>query len=481
MVAQPAERNASSNDVLSRPIGHRTVFVLAWPILVSMLSYTAMTVADSLFVAQLGTAPLAAVGLAATGAYLLNAFPIGLMGGARVQIAQSTGAGEHDRARALAWQALWLAGSLGLAVALVVPFAGPYLAVLGASDALATHGTGYLQIRIASAPLVFGMFALQAWYQGRGDTRTPMVAVLVANALNIGLDPVFIFGWAGVPAFGVSGAAIATAIALLAQNLVLWIPAIATLLARPIGLRRALLARIWRTGLPMGTNYVLDVLSFVVFSALLASVGDAHLAAHVIVVRILMVSFLPGHAIGEAAGVLVGQAVGANRPDQARRAWWAASQQAVGGMALCGLAFLLVPDVLVAGFQAESEVARVAIEVLGLAALIQVFDAVAMVAFGSLNGAGDTRFTMVWNLTVNWLAKVPVCAFGVLVLDWGAYGAWLGIAAEVLLIAVIGVARIHGSSWLTHGDAEGEADEAGAPDDVRERLNADGEPATAAA
>ena len=467
---------AHHSSVLNQPIGHRAVFRLAWPILISMLSYTAMTVADSLFVAQLGTAPLAAVGLAATGAYLLNAFPLGLMGGARVQIAQATGADEHDRARALAWQALWLAFALGLAVAALVPLAGPYLALLGASDALSEHGTSYLQVRILSAPLVFGMFALQAWYQGRGDTRTPMVAVLIANALNIALDPVFIFGWTvpglfAVPSYGVAGAAIATAIALATQNLVLWIPALSTLVARPIGLRRALTARIWRTGLPMGTNYVLDVLSFVVFSALLASVGDDHLAAHVIVIRILMVSFLPGHAIGEAAGVLVGQAVGANRPDQARRAWWAATQQAVGGMALCGLAFLLVPDVLVAGFRAEPAVARIAIDVLALGALIQVFDAVAMVAFGALNGAGDTRFTMVFNLLVNWLGKVPVSVLGVLVLEWGAYGAWLGIAAEVLLIALIGVARVRGTSWLTHGDA--------ASVETDDRISADAEPAAA--
>jgi MATE family multidrug resistance protein len=460
---------AHDTDLSARPIGHRTVFRLAWPILVSMLSYTAMTVADSLFVAQLGTAPLAAVGLAATGAYLLNAFPIGLMGGARVQIAQSTGAGEHRRATALACQAIGLALALGLAVAALLPLAGAYLALLGAGPAIVEHGTPYLQVRIASAPLVFGMFALQAWYQGRGDTRTPMVAVLVANALNIALDPVFIFGWFGIPALGVSGAAIATAIALAAQNLVLWVPAVGPLLAQPTGLRRGLVARIWRTGLPMGTNYALDVLSYVVFSALLASVGDAHLAAHVIVVRILMVSFLPGHAIGEAAGVLVGQAIGAHRPDQARRAWWAATQQAVGGMALCGLAFLLVPDVLVAAFRAEPDVARIAVQVLALGALIQVFDAVAMVAFGSLNGAGDTRFTMVCNLAVNWVAKVPVCAFGVLVLEWGAFGAWLGIAAEVVLIAFVGVLRIRGSAWLAHGDAV----------DETPGLSADAEPAAA--
>ncbi|MCB9677195.1 MAG: MATE family efflux transporter [Alphaproteobacteria bacterium] len=435
-------------------IGHAQVFRLAWPILVSMLSYTAMTVADSIFVAQLGTTPLAALGLAATGVHLLQAFPIGLIGGARVQIAQAVGAADLPRARALAWQALYLAAGFGALSLLVLPFAGPFTLALGARGELVEHGTAYLWVRIASAPLVFAMFALQAWYQGRGDTRTPMVAVLAANAVNIGLDPFLIFGWSGLPALGVEGAALATAVALVVQVLVLIAPAVRPLWPHRVGVQRELAARIWRTGLPMGTGYVLDVLSFVVFTSLLAHVGDAHLAAHVIVVRIVMVSFLPGHAIGEAAGVLVGQSIGAGRPEAARQAWWSASQQALALMLSLGAVFLLLPAPLVGIFRAEPEVAAIAIEVLGLAALVQVFDAIAMVGLGSLNGAGDTRFTMGLGLLVTWFGKVPVSMLGVLALGWGAYGAWLGIVVDVMLVSAIALLRIQGSGWLGHAQED---------------------------
>jgi len=430
------------------PIGHQTVFRLAWPILVSMLSYTAMTVADSIFVAQLGTTPLAAIGLAATGVWLLTAFPMGLLTGARVQIAQATGAAEHSRARHLAWQAVYIGSAASLLVVCITPFSPLYMGLLGAEGELAELGAAYLGVRLAGVPLFFGSFALAAWFQGRGDTRTPMVAGVLANAVNIGLDPLFIFGWGGFPELGVRGAAVATVIAWALQATILGALASKQLLAHRVGLRRDLLARIWRTGLPMGTSQVLDVASFVLFSAMLAHVGDAQLAAHVIVVRILMVSFLPGYAIGEAAGVLVGQAVGAGRPQAARQAWWAATQQAVGLMLTLGAVFLLLPRPLVAVFGAEPLVASIAIEVLGLAALIQVFDAAAMVAFGALNGAGDTRFTMTWGLAITWLAKVPMSAFGVLWLGWGAYGAWLGIAVEVVLLASIGIHRVRGSRWL---------------------------------
>ncbi|MEZ4317415.1 MAG: MATE family efflux transporter [Myxococcota bacterium] len=451
----------------ARPIGHRQVLTLAWPILVSMLSYSAMTVADSIFVAQLGTAPLAALGLAATGVHLIASFPLGLLAGTRVRIAHATGAGDLPRAREVAWQGLWIALACALVAVGLFPLAGTFASLLGADGELAAHGTAYLEVRIAATPLVFLVFALQAWYQGRGDTRTPMVAVVLANVVNIGLDPVLIFGWGGLPELGVRGAALATAAALAVQSLVLVAPAVRALLPHRVGLRGDLLREVWTTGLPMGTGYVLDVLSFVVFSSLLAHVGDAHLAAHVIVVRIVMVSILPGHAIGEAAGVLVGQSVGAGRPEAAREAWRAATQQSVAIMVSLAVVFLLVPEWLVGIFRAEPDVATIAIEVLGLAALIQVFDAIAMVAFGSLNGAGDTRFTMVWGLIVNWLGKVPMSLFGVLWLGWGAYGAWLGIATEVVLIAVVGVIRIRGGTWLGMPDTAPRPDEAAVPDGAR--------------
>lgn len=433
-------------------IGHRTVFLLSWPILVSMLSYTAMTVSDSLFVARLGTAPLAAMGLAACALHLLSAFPVGLLGGARVQIAQASGAENHTKARQLAWQGWWLAVGMGLLILPMIPLAPYMITPFGGDESIRIYAIPYLTVRLGNTPLVFLVFALHAWFQGRGDTRTPMVGSLIGNATNIVLDPILIFGWFGAPELGVEGAAWATVVAWSVQLLILVPLAVAPLWRHRIGIRGSLLRAVCHTGLPMGTNYALDVAAFAIFAALLANVGEAHLAAHVIVVRILMVSFLPGHAIGEAAGVLVGQSLGAGRPEAARQAWMAATTQAVGFMLTLGVVFLLVPGPLVAFFGADTEVTRIAIDVLGLAALVQVFDAAAMVAIGSLNGAGDTRFTMVTSLMASWFVKVPVSVACVLWAGLGAYGAWVGIAVEIIVLAMASLARIRGTAWLAHAE-----------------------------
>lgn len=429
-------------------IGLRSVVELAWPICVSMLSYTAMTVADSIFVGRLGTAPLAAIGLAASMIHAGTAFGHGLIGGMRVQVAKATGANHPSEAHAHAWQGLWIAVGLGWIVALLAP-AGPWIfPVMGGSAEVVAHASDYYWIRTAAAPLVFLYVALSGWFQGRGNTRTPMVASVFANLVNIGLDPLFIFGLGPVPAMGLQGAAIATVIGMASGALVLAIIGGRELVGGFAWPSRVHLVQIWKVGSPTGVQHVLDVLSFAVFAALLAWSGDAHLAAHVIVVRIAMVSFLPGYAIGEASGVLVGQALGARRPWLARDANRAASQLAVGVMVVCGIVFVLAPDPLVSVFGAEAGVALIARDTLLIAAGLQVADAIATVALGSLAGAGDTRFVMVASVGATWLAKLPLAYALVVWLELGAPGAWLGLTFEIVVLAVIAAWRVRGDRWL---------------------------------
>ena len=424
---------------------------LAWPIMVSMLSYTAMGVVDTLYVSRLGTAPLAAVGLAMTQVFLAQSFVLGLLGGLKVLIAQRVGAGTADAADGigrLAWQGLWLAGLAGALVALLIPVSGAILSLMGASGGVVAHGEAFLRIQLLGAPLAFALQALGAPFHGRGETRVPMVATLLANGVNILLDPLFIFGGWGIPALGVGGAALATVLGLLVGVVYLAARLRGTLWAASASLDGAALGEIWRLGAPMGLRVLLEVGSFTLVAALLAQVGDAHLAAHVLVIRIISVSFLPGHAIGEAASVLTGQAVGARQPARAREAARLSMLLAVGVMAAMGLVFYLIPGVLLVPFHAPPEVATLGRSLLLIAAVFQIFDAVVMVGFGALNGAGDTRFTMAAGVGTAWLVKLPVGYALALAAGWGAPGAWWGLTAEIVLVALIALWRLRGEAWL---------------------------------
>lgn len=434
-------------EALPAQIRTSTVLTLAWPIMVSMLSHTAMSVVDTIFVGRLGTAQLAAIGLAMTASWLLHAFVNGILSGLKVAISQRVGAREELAAGRLAWQGLWIAGIAGALTAAAGPIGEPLFALMGGSGAVNGYATAFFSIRMLGAPMLFATFAMNAWFHGHGETRIPMVAALAGNAVNIVLDPVLI------SIYGVQGAAAATVLGLTTSMLLLGWHLRPQLVGVAHHIERAWLAEIWQLGSPIGTRYLLEVGSFAIFAGMLATAGDAELAAHVLVIRIVSVSFLPGYAIGEAASVLVGQAVGAQRPALARQALWRSLELAVGIMAVCALVFWLLPGPLMAPFSATEEVASIAAGLLLVAALFQIFDAVAMVCLSTLNGAGDVRFTMLLSVGAAWLVKLPIGWLLALPLSMGAVGAWLGLTAEIIVVAGLALRRARGEEWLKCGPA----------------------------
>jgi len=416
--------------------------------MVSMLSYTAMTVADSIYVGHLGTTPLAAIGISTSLIFTGTAFGMGLLSGMRVAVAKSTGAEDHDLARSYTWQGLWIAVTMGVFVAAFAPI-GPWaFTLMGASDEIVPLASAYYGIRTLAAPLAFTSVALASYFQARGETKITMVAAVSANAVNIAVDPILIFGLGPIPEMGIHGAALATVLGMgLELAILAWVAA-GRLRENAMLPDRDLLRPIWRVGAPIGLERLLDVGSFVLFAALLARAGEIHLAAHVIVVRIAMVSFLPGYAIAEASGVLVGQSIGARRPTQAREAHRSATHLSLVLMGVCGVVFVAMPDPLIRVFGANLAVVVIAREVLMLAALIQLFDALAMVALGSLAGAGDTAYVAKITVFASWFVKIPIAVSLILYADLGVLGAWLGIAAEILFLAAAGCWRIRGAAWL---------------------------------
>jgi multidrug resistance protein, MATE family len=436
------------NETVRTDTSVRTVFNLAWPVMISMLSYTAMSVVDTLFVSRLGTEPLAAVGLASILVFFSQSFGAGLMGGVRVLVSQATGASDHHAARRFGWQGLWLALPLGVAMSSLSLLPPSIFHILGATDVISIYADEFFSIRVLGAPLVLINIALSAWFQGRGDTKTPMRSTLFGNAINIGLDPLLIFGWWGFPELGVAGAATATIISLLVQVIYMSLQIRPHLRGVSNSIDSSQQAAIWNLGAPIGVRYMLNMGSFVVFSSMITLVGAVELAAHIIVVRICSVSFLPGHAVGEAVGVLVGQFIGANQSQKCRPVVGSALKLAAGIMVSWGVVFIAIPALLLAPFEADPAVVTVAQNLLMVAAIFQLFDAVVMATTGGLNGAGDTRWVMIASLACAWLIKVPAGYFGAFILELGAVGAWMGFTLELLVLSALCAHRIRGSRWL---------------------------------
>ena len=448
---------AAVGDVASdrRAGGVRDVASAAWPVVFSMLSFTAMGVVDTLFVAQLGRDPLAGAALGHLATMLTGALLLGGLRGVNIVVAQAVGAGELAMATRAGWAGAIVALVAGLGILALAPFASLVAALFGGNVAVQEHAATTFAIRAWGAPAWLMLTAIGQAMQGRGDTRTPMVANVGANLLNVALDALLVFGWQGVviggvtvgavPAMGVAGAAWATSISLGLGGLGLllefwrrrgW--------ARPgVAEFRALLV----VGLPIGVRFLLDFGGWATLTALLARVGAAEVAATQVAIRVISVSFLPGFGISEAASMLVGQAVGAGDDERARRVFRSAAGLAVSIMAAFAVVFALWPVPILAAFAADDEVLAIGRNLLLWAAAFQVFDALCVVAMGALGGAGDTRFVM-WAVIVGtWLVQVPLGWWLGVKLGYGAAGVWAAVAVECAVKAAIFGERWRRGGW----------------------------------
>jgi len=311
---------ASSSSALTwtdRP--GRALLQLAWPITISMVSFSTMTLASTAFITRVGSDELAGVGLGSVVGFSLVCFGIGLVRGAKTLVSQAVGANRRDRLPELVGSAIGIALALGIAAAIAGQLVAPAIAALSASPRAGHFASQYLAIRSLGAPLVLLYAALREARYGVGDSRSPMRATIAGNAVNITLDAILILGldW------GVRGAAIATIFGNATELVMLAWPMRREL--RLVRWANAAAREVWDQGVPNGLQFVMEVGSFLILTVLVARMSALDGAAHQLVLHLINVSFLPAHALAEAAAVLVGQAVGANRdalvPVVARRAF----------------------------------------------------------------------------------------------------------------------------------------------------------------
>lgn len=446
--------HSAKHSPLPEHIGVPQVMGIAWPIMVSMLSFTAMNFVNALWVGPLGKEAFGAVGIGAVLLYAIHGFGYGALVGVKIAVSQAHGQNDDLLTRRLMWQGVHLAVWMGLIELLFIPLGHPLLTLLGASDAVAPLATDYFTARIIGAAPALVMTALTQYLQGRSRTQAPMVAMIVANVLNVMLDPLFIYGGGPIPAMGVAGAGWAASISFSAGALFLIWVAWPELSGTDRRVDKTLLARIWRFGFPLAGRATLEIASYLGFQGILASIGDAHLAAHVLVVRTISISFMPGYAVSEAVAVLVGQAVGARRFELIAQIRSAGLKIAVTFMSAWAVVFIAFPEALAAMHSAGPDVVAIAVHMFVVSAFFQLADAFVMVGLGILNGAGDTRFVLYATVSCAWLTKLPLGWWLATDMGMGAVGAWWGIVAEVMVLWAVLTWRLRNNQWQRAAIAE---------------------------
>jgi len=418
-----------------------------------MVSQTVMWTVDSAMVGHVGKTELAAVGLGGLAIWTIYSFFIGLSYSVSTFVAQNYGARNLPRCSSYLWNGLYIAVLSG-AVILIIRQFNPWLVdMLGPAAEVKPLCVSYADIRMLSGPFFILQYTFSNYYRGMGNTTTPMKVMILANAINIVLDYLLIFGVGTFPAMGVDGAAWATAIANVVSAVVFVLVTFLgpfrsvyqTKLQRRLDLAAA--GRLLNIGLPIAIHYVLDMGSFLVFSAYVGRMGTEQLAANQIVIQVLALSFMPCHGFAVAATTLMGQYIGAGRPDLAKKSAYATLRLGLAYSGFIGLIYVLVPGLLVRIFNADPMVVDFGKHLILIAAAFQFFDAVQMITSGALRGAGDTKTPMILALGGGWFLFLPLSYVFGTVLDWGVVGAWAGAVIYVVFLGTAMFLRLKTDRW----------------------------------
>ena len=442
------------HDYTSGALG-RAIFLLAVPMVVEMMMESIFAVVDVFFVGRLGSGAVATVGLTESLMIVIYTLAFGLSIGATATVSRRIGEKDYDGAARAAVQVIILgalvSGTLGL---LGAAFAPQLLTLMGADAGVLGIGSGYARVLLGGSASAFLLFVVNAVFRGAGDPAMAMRTLIVANALNIVLCPMFIFGIGPFPELGVLGAAVATTIGrglgLVTAFWMLW---------RGTGhlvIRRAHLAVephvMWRIARlsGMGTFQVaIGSMSWMGLVRVVSSFGATAMAGYTIAIRLVIFALMPAFGLGGAAATMVGQSLGAGKPDRAAAAVWTATRYDVVFLTAIGGVFLLFTPAIVGVFTADPAVAAVAVSGLRVLSLGFPCFAAGMVLEQAFNGAGDT-WTPTWiNFFVYWLLQIPLAWMLARPLGLEQRGVFIAVPIAYSVFAIVAGVLFRQGKWKT--------------------------------
>jgi putative MATE family efflux protein len=443
----------------------RSILTIALPAMGSMVAQTLFGLVDGFWVARLGSDSLAAFGGASFFYWALLAITETASVGTAAFVSQLVGAGDRRGAARAGATGLLTAFALGCAmIPIGLVGSGPVVDLMNLPPDVAAQALAFAHSIVAGLPFIYSFYAIDAVYRGFGNTGTPMRIDFAAVALNAVLVPCLIFGWGPLPALGIAGAGIATGVAHLAgfvaklararANGIEVVAALRERLSASANVRRLASAEgatptpfmIARVGMPVAFTGLWICAVFVALTRLITRFGTAPLAALSVGHRLESVPYFACVGFSGAAAALVGQNIGAGRPERAERAAWGTVAYCVGLIGVVCLVYFFFPVPLMRLFSADSEVIDAGVRYMRMVAIVEMFMGVEIVLIGALSGAGDTAVPMVIT-SLFAAARVPAAALLSGPAGLGVDGIWVAIGLSVVVRGILMSAWFRTGRW----------------------------------
>lgn len=447
---QGSEQNFTEGNI------NKAIFLLAIPMIVEMGMESVFAVVDIFYVSRLNNSnAVAAVGYTESVLSILYSLAMGLGMGATAIVARRVGEHDTEGASVAAVQAIYL----GLAVSFTISMLGIFyykdiLQLMGASQDVITSSSSYAFWMFAGNYTVTLLFLINAIFRGAGNAAIAMKALLIANVLNIILDPIFIFGLGPIPAMGVEGAAVATNIGrgigvLFQLYFLLNGLSIIKIRWNNLVVKSSIILNVIKVSGGSILQFIIGSASWIFLMKLMSSYGDHAVAGYTIAIRIFIFTLLPSWGLANAGATLVGQNLGAKQPDRAETSVWRAAYFNAFFMAFVMILFLTISPWIIGIFTQQPEVLFYGVQALRYVSLGYIFYGYGMVVVQGLNGAGDTYTPTILNVLGFWVFQIPFAYFVAIQLGWGPKGVFIAIALAESLMAIAGIIIFRRGRWKT--------------------------------
>jgi MATE family multidrug resistance protein len=439
--------------------GYREVLVIAIPLILSTATWSVQHFVDRMFLAWYSPAAIAAAMPAGMVYFSIVSIFMGTAGYVSTFVAQYYGANRYHRIGPALWQGVYISLIGGLVLLAFIPLAGLIFSLVGHDLPVQKKEIVYFEILCLGGGFYIGSYALSGFYSGRGKTWPVMWVNAFTTAVNLILDYLLIFGHWGFPEMGIKGAGIATVSAGAFSFLVF----LALLSSRSNNTtfhaisgwrpQKDLFNRLLRFGFPSGVQFFLEMAGITGFVLLVGRLGTSSLAATNIAFNINTLAFMPMIGCGIAISVLVGQYLGAEKPELAQTSVYSGFHLTFVYMASIAAAYALVPDIFVAPFssgadpQRFSEIYSFSVVLLRFVAVYSLFDTMNIIFCSAIKGAGDTRFVMFATVILTLCVLVIPTYLAIVVLKYGLMVAWVMASTYVILLGVVFCLRFRGGKW----------------------------------
>jgi putative MATE family efflux protein len=433
----------------------RAIFLLAVPMILELVMESTFAVADIFFVGKLGPSAVATVGLTETYLYLLYSLAMGLAMAVTAIIARRVGEKNMDDAGTTAVQSIFLGVLCSVPFSIAgIFFAKDLLTLMGADAWSIEHGYRFTQWMLGGNVVIVLLFVINAIFRGAGDAAIAMRVLWIANGINIVLDPLLIFGWGPIPAFGIEGAGIATTtgrgIGVIIQ---LW-----TLLKGGKHIQVKVTQLYWdariilnivRTSLGGVGQMIVAMTSWIFLMRILADVGSEAVAGSTIALRIMMFTMMPAWGLSNAAATLVGQNLGAANPDRAESTVWKVGFYNMIFLFAVSVVYFIFNEELMHIFTKDARVIAIGAEWLRILSYSYLVYGWWMVSGAAFNGSGDTKTPTKINLVFFWFIQIPLSYFLAITLDWKQSGVFWGVFISETSVGLFTLWLFSRGKWKT--------------------------------